>query len=151
MLQMVLPLVLTFSLFLMTAIATHLIMSFGQMLLHYKVAHHRIGGKLFRNHINFHHTHYADDHLVSRRYLGDEGNITPYFYSAVSSWRVRLFPIAAKSFCGDDSCKCGVVLRARLFDKQYHVEGSRFKGSHGSDASRSCTLFITVTRIVILV
>jgi hypothetical protein len=28
---------------------------------------------------NFHHAHYADDHLVSRTYLGDEGNITPYF------------------------------------------------------------------------
>ena len=67
------------SLFLMTAVATHLVMSFGQTLLHYKVAHHPIGGRLFRNHINFHHTHYADDHLVSRTYLGDEGNITPYF------------------------------------------------------------------------
>jgi hypothetical protein len=63
----------------MTAVTTHLVMSFGQTLLHYKVAHHPIGGKLFRNHINFHHTHYADDHLVSRTYLGDEGNITPYF------------------------------------------------------------------------
>ncbi len=34
---------------------------------------------MFRNHINFHHTHYADDHLVSWTYLGGEGNITPYF------------------------------------------------------------------------
>ena len=79
MLQTVSPLILKLSLFLMTAVATHLVMSFGQTLLHYKVAHHPIGGKLFRNHINFHHTHYADDHLVSRTYLGDEGNITPYF------------------------------------------------------------------------
>jgi len=75
-----LPLILKLSLFLMTAVATHLVMSFGQMLLHYKVAHHRIGGRLFRNHINFHHTHYADDHLVSPTYLGEEGNITPYFF-----------------------------------------------------------------------
>ena len=79
MLHTVSPLILKLSLFLMTAVATHLVMSFGQTLLHYKVAHHPIGGKLFRNHINFHHTHYADDHLVSRTYLGDEGNITPYF------------------------------------------------------------------------
>ena len=79
MLHTVSPLILQLSLFLMTAVATHLVMSFGQTLLHYKVAHHPIGGKLFRNHINFHHTHYADDHLVSRTYLGDEGNITPYF------------------------------------------------------------------------
>jgi hypothetical protein len=79
MLQMVSPLILKLSLFLVTAVATHLVMSFGQTFLHYKVAHNPIGGKLFRNHINFHHTHYAEDHLVSRTYLGDEGNITPYF------------------------------------------------------------------------
>ena len=79
MLHTVSPLILKLSLFLMTAVTTHLVMSFGQTLLHYKVAHHPIGGKLFRNHINFHHTHYADDHLLSRTYLGDEGNITPYF------------------------------------------------------------------------
>ena len=79
MLHTVSPLILKLSLFLMTAVATHLVMSFGQTLLHYRIAHHPIGGKLFRNHINFHHTHYADDHLVSRTYLGDEGNITPYF------------------------------------------------------------------------
>jgi len=33
----------------------------------------------------------------------------------VMSWRVRLFHIAAKSFCGDGNRKCVVVLRARLF------------------------------------
>jgi hypothetical protein len=79
MLQTVSPLILKFSLFLVTAAATHLVMSFGQTLIHYKVAHHPIGGKIFRNHINFHHTHYSDAHLVSRTYLGDEGNTTPYF------------------------------------------------------------------------
>ena len=79
MLQMVSPLILKLSLFLVTAVATHLVMSFGQTFLHYKVAHNPIGGKLFRNHINFHHAHYAEDHLVSRTYLGGEGNITPYF------------------------------------------------------------------------
>jgi hypothetical protein len=67
MLQMVSQLILKLSLFLVTAVATHLVMSFGQTLLHYKVAHNPIGGKLFRNHINFHHTHYAEDHLVSRK------------------------------------------------------------------------------------
>ena len=57
MLQAISPLVLTLSLFLLTAVATHLVMSFGQMLIHYRVAHHPIGGTIFRNHINFHHTH----------------------------------------------------------------------------------------------
>ena len=83
MLQMASPLILKLSLFLMTAVATHLAMSFGQTFMHYKIAHHPIGGKLFRNHINFHHTHYADDHLVSQTYLGNEGNITPYFFIPV--------------------------------------------------------------------
>jgi hypothetical protein len=32
-------------------------MSFGQTLIHYSVAHHPIGGGIFRNHINFHYTH----------------------------------------------------------------------------------------------
>src|SRR5690348_18494668 len=83
MLQTVSPLILKLSLFLMTAVVTHLVMSFGQTLIHYKVAHHPMGGKIFRNHINFHHTHYSDAHLVSRTYLGDEGNTTPYFFIPV--------------------------------------------------------------------
>jgi hypothetical protein len=116
MLQTVSPLILKLSLFLMTAVVTHLVMSFGQTLIHYKVAHHPMGGKIFRNHINFHHTHYSDAHLVSRTYLGDEGNTTPYFFIPIFlAGRVRLFLIAAKSFCGDGNCKCGVVLCACLF------------------------------------
>ncbi|MFY9769167.1 MAG: hypothetical protein WBG18_18845, partial [Xanthobacteraceae bacterium] len=66
MLQTVSPLILKLSLFLVTAAATHLVMSFGQTLIHYKVAHHPMCGKIFRDHINFHHTHYSDAHLVSR-------------------------------------------------------------------------------------
>jgi len=41
------------------------------------------GGKFFRNHINFHHTYYSKDHLISRAYLGDEGNNTPFFFVPV--------------------------------------------------------------------
>jgi len=44
-------------LILVTAVATHLVMSFAQMLMHYKLSHHPMGGKFFRNHINFHHTY----------------------------------------------------------------------------------------------
>src|SRR3984957_15155659 len=79
MLQMVSPLILKLSLFLVTAVATHLVMSFGQTFLHYKDAHNPIGAKLFRHHSIFHHAHYAEGHLVSRTYLGGEGNITHYF------------------------------------------------------------------------
>ena len=126
--QMASPLVLTFSLFIMTAIVTHLIMSFGQTLLHYKVAHHRIGGKLFRNHINFHHTHYADDHLVSRRYLGDEGNITPYFFIPlflVGGCAYFLLPL--NLFVVMIVASAASFYAHVFFDKQYHVEGSRLQ------------------------
>ena len=77
MLQMVSRLLPEVPLFLVTAVATHLVMSFGQTLLHYKVAHHPIGGKLFRNHINFHHTHYADDILSLGRTSVTKATLRP--------------------------------------------------------------------------
>src|ERR1700738_608487 len=57
-------------LILMTAVATHLVMSFAQTLMHYKLGHHPMGGKFFRNQLNFHHTYYSKDHLVSQTYRG---------------------------------------------------------------------------------
>src|SRR5260370_42241538 len=68
---------------LMTAVATHLVMSFAQTLMPYKLGHHPTGGKFFRNHINFHHAHHSKDQLVSRTYLGDEGNNPPFFFIPV--------------------------------------------------------------------
>ena len=126
MLHTVSPLILKLSLSLMTAVTTHLVMSFGQTLLHYKVAHHPIGGKLFRNHINFHHTHYADDHLVSRTYLGDEGNITPYFFIPVflvGGGAYFLLPLNLFVMMVIASAASFYV--HVFFDKEYHVEGSR--------------------------
>jgi hypothetical protein len=64
-------------LILLTAAATHLVMSFAQTLMHYKLGHHPMGGKFFRNHINFHHTYYSQDHLVSRAYLVTKATIRP--------------------------------------------------------------------------
>ena len=120
-----LPLLLKFSLFLMTAVATHLVMSLGQTLIHYKVAHHPIGGKLFRNHINFHHTRYADDHLVSRTYLGDEGNITPYFFIPVFlvGWSAY-FLLPLNLFVVMVIASAASFYAHVFFDKEYHVEGS---------------------------
>ena len=123
--QTVSPLILKLSLFLMTAVATHLIMSFGQTLLHYKVAHRPIGGKLFRNHINFHHTHYAGDHLVSLTYLGDEGNITPYFFIPVflvGGGAYFLLPL--NLFVVMVIASAASFYAHVFFDKEYHVEGS---------------------------
>ena len=128
MLQTASPLILKLSLLLMTAVATHLVMSFGQTFMHYKVAHHPIGGKLFRNHINFHHTHYADDHLVSQTYLGDEGNITPYFFIpvfVVGGCAYFLLPLDI--FVAMVVASAASFYAHVFFDKAYHVEGSRLE------------------------
>jgi hypothetical protein len=52
MLQTVLRLLPELPLFLMTALATHLIMSFAQTLMHWKLGHRPTGGKFFRNQAN---------------------------------------------------------------------------------------------------
>jgi hypothetical protein len=80
------------------------------------------------NHINFHHTHYADDHLVSRTYLGEEGNITPYFF-------IPIFLVGGCAYCLLPLNLFLVMVVASaasfyahvFFDKEYHVEGSRLQ------------------------
>jgi hypothetical protein len=122
------PFVLTLSLCLLVAIATHLVMSFGQTLIHYKVAHHPMGGKIFRNHIDFHHTHYSDAHLVSQTYLGDEGNTTPYFFIPVvlaGAGAYLLLPLVLFIVA---MVTCAASFYAHvLFDKEYHSERSRLQ------------------------
>ena len=118
-------LVLTLSLFLVMAVATHLVMSFGQTLIHYKVAHHPMGGTIFRNHINFHHTHYSDDHLVSLTYLGDEGNTTPYFFIpifVVGGCAYFLLPL--NLFVVMVIASAASFYAHIYFDKEYHSEKS---------------------------
>src|ERR1700688_1912069 len=44
-----------------TAMTAHLLMSLGQTLFHRYLGHSRLGGRFFRNHIQFHHVHYAGD------------------------------------------------------------------------------------------
>ena len=128
MLQTVSPLVLQLTLFLMTAVATHLVMSFGQTLIHYKVAHHPMGGKIFRNHINFHHTRYSDAHLVSRTYLGDEGNTTPYFFIPVFlAGGCAYFLLPLNLFVVMVIASAASFYAHVFFDKEYHVEGSRLR------------------------
>lgn len=128
MLQTVTRLLPEILLILVTAIATHLVMSFGQTLLHWKLGHHPIGGLLFRNHINFHHTYYSKDHLVSPTYLGEDGNNTPFFFIpiivvgglAYFLLPLNLFIVLVVS--------CAASFYAHVFlDNQYHVEKSRLQ------------------------
>src|SRR6266436_1471150 len=126
MLQTVSRLLQELPLFLMTAVATHLVMSFAQTLMHYKLGHHPIGGKFFRNHINFHHTYYSKDHLVSRKYLGDEGNNTPFFFVPVFLVGACTYFVLPVDLFVVQVVACAVSFYAHVyFDKEYHVEGSR--------------------------
>lgn len=111
-----------------TAVITHLVVSFGQTLLHYKLGHHPRGRKLFSNHINFHHAHYAKDHLVSKVYLNDEGNNTPFFLVPVLVMGVSLFFVLPVDLFLVHAAACAASFYAHVFfDKEYHVEGSRLQ------------------------
>jgi len=112
----------------MIAIATHLVMSFGQTLMHYKLGHHPMGGRFFRNHINFHHTYYSKDHLVSPRYLGDEGNNTPFFFIPVFLVGACTYIVLPTDLFIFQAIACAASFYAHVFfDKEYHVEGSRLQ------------------------
>jgi sterol desaturase/sphingolipid hydroxylase (fatty acid hydroxylase superfamily) len=118
----------TLPLLVITAAATHLVMSFAQTLMHYKLGHHPIGGKFFRNHINFHHTYYAKDHLVSAKYLGDEGNNTPFFFIPVFLVGACMYLILPLDLFVVVVLACAVSFYAHVFfDKEYHIEGSRLQ------------------------
>src|ERR1700683_3297773 len=115
-------------LFLLTAVATHLIVSFGQTLMHQSLAHHPRGGLLFHNHIKFHHTYYCKDHLVSRTYVGGEGNNTPFFFIPVLLIGTCTFFLLPLDLFVVQAITCAVSFYAHVFfDKEYHVEGPRLQ------------------------
>jgi hypothetical protein len=115
-------------LYVLTAVVTHLVVSFAQTLLHYKLGHHPRGRKMFSNHINFHHTHYAKDHLVSKVYLDDEGNNTPFFLIPVFLVGASTYFFLPTDLFIVQVIACAASFYAHVFlDKEYHVEGSRFQ------------------------
>lgn len=117
-----------FPLYLMTAVVTHLIVSFGQTLMHSKLGHHPRGRKLFSNHINFHHTYYSKDHLVSQVYLGEEGNNTPFFFIPVALVGMCTYILLPIDLFVVQAVACAASFYAHVyFDKEYHVEGSRLQ------------------------
>jgi sterol desaturase/sphingolipid hydroxylase (fatty acid hydroxylase superfamily) len=108
-----------------TAMIAHLSMSLGQTLFHRYLGHSQLGGRFFKNHIQFHHVHYAENHVVSTHYLDNGDNNTLFFLMPVavvlglSYWflRMDLFVVQlaamSLSFCGH-----------YYIDNQYHVAGS---------------------------
>jgi sterol desaturase/sphingolipid hydroxylase (fatty acid hydroxylase superfamily) len=117
--------ILELSLFVVTAVGTHLLVSFAQTFLHYKLAHRPLGGQLFRNHINFHHSYYAKGHLVSASYVGKEGNNTPFFLLPVFVVGVCSYFALPFDFFVVQVVACAASFYAHVFfDKEYHIENS---------------------------
>jgi sterol desaturase/sphingolipid hydroxylase (fatty acid hydroxylase superfamily) len=118
----------TLPLLAITAVATHLVMSFAQTLMHYKLGHHPMGGKFFRNHINFHHAYYSKDYLVSPKYLADEGNNTPFFFIPVFLVGACTYLVLPLDLFVAQALACAASFYAHVFfDKEYHIEGSRLR------------------------
>ena len=102
-------------LLLLTAVATHLLMSFSQTLMHYRLGHRRLGGMFFRNHIQFHHVHYSKDHLASLTYIKNDGdgNNTPFFLKAYPS-------ASGDPICGGVAAPAGVERKANIVRSRDH-------------------------------
>src|SRR6266481_7791080 len=114
-------------LLLLTAVVTHLFISFSQTLMHYGLGHRRLGGIFFRNHIHYHHVHYSKDHLVSPVYIknDDDGNNTPFFLIPVALMLLAtyfIFPIGVFSI---QIITAFASFFAHVYiDNRYHIAGS---------------------------
>jgi hypothetical protein len=113
-------------LFALTATGTHLTVSVSQTLFHFGLGHHRLGGVFFRNHIRYHHTHYARGHLVSSTYRDDEGNNTPYFLIPTAlAATVMFFVLPFDLFIVAAAASAASFYAHVYFDKAYHVQDCR--------------------------
>jgi sterol desaturase/sphingolipid hydroxylase (fatty acid hydroxylase superfamily) len=121
-------LLLEIPLFVVTAVCTHLVISFCQTALHRWFGHRRLGGFLFRNHINFHHANYARGRLASATYRGDQGNNTPFFLvPTVLVGTGLFFALPLDLFLVMVIASVASFYAHVFFDKEYHVEGSRLE------------------------
>jgi len=119
-------LLLEFPLLLMTAVGTHLVMSFSQTAFHRWLGHRRFGGVFHRNHINFHHAYYAKGHLASSTYRGDEGNNTPFFLIPTALVGGALFFVLPLQLFLVMVLAAAASFYAHVFfDKEYHVANSK--------------------------
>ena len=109
----------------LTAIGTHLVVSSSQTLFHYGLGHHRIGGIFYRNHIRFHHTHYAKGHLVSSTRRRNAGNNTPYFLIPTILVAGAVFLLLPFNLFVVVAVASAASFGAHVYlDKQYHAEES---------------------------
>jgi sterol desaturase/sphingolipid hydroxylase (fatty acid hydroxylase superfamily) len=109
----------------LTAMSAHLLMSFCQTLFHRHLGHRRLGGKLFRNHVCFHHMYYPPQKLTSEHYLAEEGNNTPYFLVPVAVVVVAAYFIMPFTLLIVQVAAMSASFFAHVYlDKHYHVAGS---------------------------
>jgi hypothetical protein len=114
-------------LLLLTAVVTHLLMSFSQTLMHYRLGHRRLGGPFFRIHINFHHVHYSKDHLASLTYIKNDGdgNNTPFFLIPVALMLLATYFIFPLGVFIIQIIAALLSFSAHVYlDNQYHISGS---------------------------
>lgn len=112
--------------FVLAAIGTHLVVSGSQTLFHYSLGHHRVGGVFYRNHIRFHHTYYARDHLVSPSYRDEEGNNTPYFLIPITLAAGTVFFVLPVGLFVVVVAVSALSFYAHVYlDKAYHVQESK--------------------------
>ncbi len=130
-------------LLLLTAVVTHLLMSFSQTLMHYGLGHRQLGGIFFRNHIHFHHVHYSKDHLVSLVHIKNDGNNTPFFLIPVGlmlSSTYFIFPLGVFLI---QIITAFVSFSAHVYPTSNTISpGHRFYDLRGSEESSSYILFI---------
>jgi sterol desaturase/sphingolipid hydroxylase (fatty acid hydroxylase superfamily) len=112
----------------LTAICAHLAVSSSQTFLHYSLGHHRLGGRLFRNHIGFHHRYYARGHLVSSVHQDIGGNNTPYFLVLTVIVGGGMFFLLPHYLFATASVASALSFYAHVcLDREYHVEDSRLQ------------------------
>ena len=100
-------------------------MSLGQTLFHRYLGHSRFGGRFFKNHIQFHHTHYSGDHVVSTHYLDNGDNNTLFFLMPIAvivslSYLFLRLDLLVVQLAAMSLSFCGHY----YIDNQYHVAGS---------------------------
>ena len=117
--------VIEIPLFVAAISATHLTLSGGQTIMHYGLGHRRLGGVLFRNHINFHHAYYARGHLATAIPESGKGNNTPYFFvPVVLAGAAVWFMLPLGLFIAVTLTAAASFAAHVWLDKAYHVEGS---------------------------
>lgn len=117
-------LVLRFLMAFATAAVTHLAVSLVQTVMHWKLGHARTGGRLFVNHVRFHHRHYARGHLVSVAYRSEGGNNTPYFLIPASLVSIAAFLVLPLDlFFVQVAASAASFYAHVVLDREYHVQG----------------------------